>query len=106
MVSRSLVKDGYNYVKIFIKEINYLNSDRNYVVFNLNTGKRIMVRSTLAQIQERLDPDRFIKINRSCIVNIHCITKIETDSIHIGGEAFAVTKTQRDDLVRRMSGSR
>ncbi len=97
-----LVKDGYNYVKVFIKEIRFINSDQNYVVLNLNSNKRIMVRSTLTQIHDRLDPSQFIKINRGCIVNTLHVTKIDTENIFIDEHAFAVNKPQRDALVQRM----
>lgn len=100
-----LVKDGYTYVKVPLKEIKFLCSEQNYVMLNLNTNKRIMVRSTLGEMHEKLDTRHYIKINRGCIVNINYVTKIETDNVFVDQQAFAVSKTQRDFLLKLLNSN-
>ena len=100
-----LVKDGYSYVKVFVKEIKYLSSDQNYVTLNLLSNERIMVRSTLTEILEKLDARQFVKINRGSVVNISYVTKIETESVFVDQKAFAINKTQRDTLIQLIEKS-
>ena len=96
------VKDGYSFVKVFTTDIKYLNSDHNYVTLNMNNNKRIMVRSTLAEMHDKLDPIQFVKLNRGCVVNINYITKIDTDNVFIDQTAFAVGRAQRDMLIKQI----
>lgn len=61
-----------------------------------------MTRSTLSEMQSKLNSVLYIKINRSCIVNINHVTKVETDKLFIGSEAFTVNKAQRDVILQRL----
>lgn len=94
-----LVKDGYGFVKVFLKEIQFITSHQNYVTLTLTTKKRIMIRSTLTEIELKLDNQQFLKINRGNIVNKNCVTKIETNKVFIGSQEFTVIKAQRNLLI-------
>ncbi len=97
-----LVKDGYNFVKVFLKEIMYISSEHNYVTLHLNTHKFIMVRSSIAEMEARLDARLFIKINRSNLLNVQYVTKVETDKVFVNETEFSVAKPQRDALLKLM----
>ena len=94
-----LVKDGYHYVKVFLKEIKFISSDQNYVTLHLQDARKVMVRSTLSDMYNRLNSHAFIKVNRGYIININYVTKIETENAFIVGKSFVVNKIQRDALV-------
>lgn len=100
-----LVKDGYQYVKVFLNEIKFVSSDQNYVSLHLESRK-VMVRSTLSEMYSRLASPKFLKINRGYVVNINFVTKIETESVFIGETNFSVNKTQRDTLVELLEKNR
>ncbi len=94
-----LVKDGYHYVKVFLNEIKFISSDQNYVTLHLQEAKRVMVRSTLSDMHDRLNNQAFIKVNRGHVININYVTKIEKDNAFIDEKSFVVNKAQRDALV-------
>lgn len=102
VIESILVKDGYNFVKVFLKEIMYASSDHNYVTLYLNTDKKVMVRSTIAEMESRLSPQLFTRVNRGHIVNIDYITKVETEKIFVADIEIKITKPQRDALVALM----
>ncbi|HMM66523.1 MAG TPA: LytTR family DNA-binding domain-containing protein [Dokdonella sp.] len=57
-------------------DIEWLQASGNYV--NLHVGGRdYPLRSTIANIEERLDPHRFMRVHRSYIVNLDRIASIE-----------------------------
>jgi hypothetical protein len=57
-------------------DIEYLEAAENYV--NLHVRGRVYpLRSTMTAIQERLDPERFVRVHRSYIVNLEFLTQIE-----------------------------
>lgn len=58
------------------RDIEWLEAAENYV--NLHVRSRVYpLRSTMTAIQERLDPQRFVRVHRSYIVNLDFITQIE-----------------------------
>jgi hypothetical protein len=57
-------------------EIEWLEAAENYV--NLHArGRTYPLRSTMAAIEKRLDPARFVRVHRSHIVNLEHIVEIE-----------------------------
>lgn len=99
-----MVKDGYDYIKVFLMEIVYVQSDQNYAVLNLKNAKKLMVRSTIGEMMEKLPPNVFNRIGRGTIVNIQHISKVQTDKVIIGDAAFTISKTTRDGLIALMEG--
>jgi two-component system LytT family response regulator len=57
------------------KTIDWIEADRNVVLLHL--GERVYeLRSTLSDIEARLDPKQFARIHRSTLVNIHQVKEI------------------------------
>jgi len=58
------------------RDIEWLEAAENYV--NLHVRGRVYpLRSTMAAIQDRLDPQQFVRIHRCYIVNLDCLQEIE-----------------------------
>ena len=58
------------------RDIEWLEAAENYV--NLHVRGRVYpLRSTMAAIQDRLDPQRFVRVHRSYIVNLGFLAQIE-----------------------------
>jgi hypothetical protein len=58
------------------REIEWLEAAENYV--NLHVRNRVYpLRSTMTAIQDRLDPNRFVRVHRSYIVNRDFLAQIE-----------------------------
>jgi DNA-binding LytR/AlgR family response regulator len=93
------VKEGYDYIKVTVHEIMYIQSDQNYAILKLKNGKKIMVRSTLNEMHEKLPPDTFKKINRGTIINVQHISVIKTDKVNLGETEFHIKKSIREDLL-------
>ena len=60
-----------------VAEVTWVEAADNYV--KLHTGDRtVLVRDTMKDLGERLDPRSFARINRSAIVNVSSIREIRT----------------------------
>ncbi len=57
-------------------EIEWLQAQANYVNLHVR-GRDYPLRTTMAVIETRLDPARFVRVHRSYIVNLDCIDRIE-----------------------------
>lgn len=97
-----LVKDGYDFVKVNFQEILYLSSEHNYVTFHLADAKKVMMRSTMQQMEEFLPSKIFVRLNRSFIINMQHVSRIETEKVLIGEQAFSLTKQVHDLLLQRV----
>jgi len=58
------------------REIEWLQASGNYVNLRVR-GRAYPLRATMAGIEERLDPTRFLRVHRSYLVNLDYLTEIE-----------------------------
>ena len=57
-------------------QIRMAESARNYVLVHVG-GEAVTIRSTLEAFSEQLDPDRFVRINRSQLLNLEFIREVK-----------------------------
>lgn len=63
-----------------VADIDYLEAARNYV--RVHVGARsYLLRSTLAQLLEKLDPGQFARIHRSAVVNLAKVREIRDGNL-------------------------
>lgn len=94
-----MVKDGYDFIKVNLFEILYIQSDQNYAVLELKNGKKLMIRSTISEMIEKLPEKKFIKVNRGTIINTIHITTIQTEKVFVGDANFPISKPIREELL-------
>lgn len=74
--SRFLVRKLGAEFLVAANDIEYLEAAENYVNLHVR-GRAYPLRSTMTAIQERLDPERFVRVHRSYMVNLEFLTQIE-----------------------------
>jgi len=95
--ARSPEKRGYNNRLVFrskgrilflpIADIRWIGAEENYV--RICTSKEShMLRNTMANFETKLDPDVFLRIHRSAIVNLQHVKEFRTDGND--GECFVI----------------
>jgi len=71
-----------------LSDIDWIGASANYV--RLNAGaESYLVRESIGRLSQRLDPERFIRIHRSVIVNVRRIKELQSCN---AGEYLAVLK--------------
>ncbi len=87
------------------EDIDWIEAAGNYVT--LHVGKKgHLMRTTMANIQKKLNPEKFIRVHRSQIVNVDRIKKLEPD--HHGdyfiilndNSELTLTRTYRENLFK------
>lgn len=78
------VKDGEYSVELATDEINYIESDGNYLFFYTNE-KIYKLRSTIKKMMEELSNSTFVQTHRAYIVNKKKIEKFSNRSLMING---------------------
>ena len=101
------LKHGSKVTLVAMQDIRYVEASGYYIEV-YTPEKRILLRESMQQILEQLDPTCFLRIHRSTIINVHCLAEIQ----HTGagdievkmkdGKSFRVSKSYREDLYSRL----
>ena len=76
--SRFLVKDGEKEILLPVEKVDWIEAAQYYCC--LHTKERqYMLRETVTELENRLDPRKFVRIHRSSIVNLDRIREIYRD---------------------------
>jgi two-component system LytT family response regulator len=74
-LDRILVKSSGEIFFLKADEIDWIEAEGDYMKFHVG-GRTHLMRETMARLEARLDPKRFIRIHRSTIVNIDRLRKL------------------------------
>lgn len=74
-VERLVVKNGGRVFFLEIDEICWIEADGNYVRLHTNS-KSHLLRETIGNLEEQLDPRKFLRVHRSTIVRIDSIREL------------------------------
>lgn len=86
--------------EIISQRVSYIESAHNYVYIHLITGAELKARSSLHELEAKLD-ERFLRINRGVIVNMEEVEKMNSDSCEIDGVTFMLSRRQRAECRRK-----
>ena len=95
------VRNNDKLVKVEIKDIFYIEAERNYCRI-YSKDKEYLLVMTLKEMDEKLPQKHFIRVHRSFIVNLSKIDEISTSHIVIGKTAIPVSKALKEELLNRL----
>jgi two-component system LytT family response regulator len=75
-LDRIVVRDGTRVTLIPIGKLDYAEAQDDYVAL-ATEGKKHLKQQTIASLEACLDPDRFVRVHRSYIVNFERVVRIE-----------------------------
>ncbi len=99
MLSRIVVKSGSKIRIIPIETIDYLESEDDFVMIYCKEG-HFLKQKTMKFFESHLDPKKFIRIHRSCIVNSSQLAEIQ----QYGKESWILLTKQGAKLKISKSG--
>ncbi len=91
-----------------IADIEWIEAQGNYAALHVGNQTHL-VRETLSRLEDRLDPDQFVRIRRTAIVNVDRIAKLdpwETDEhvvVMTSGVRITVSRGFSDRLERLLA---
>jgi two-component system LytT family response regulator len=107
-VSRILVREGGTVTFLPVEEIDWIEAADYYA--KLHSGAVVqLVRFTMNELEEQLDPGRFVRVHRSAIVNVSRVKEIRVDyrNHHVvvlrNGVRVPLSRRRRDMLEGIMS---
>jgi len=110
-LERLVVRSGGKILILRIADIDWIEAAANYV--KLHVGGRVyLLRETMTHLERSLDPDRFVRIHRSTIVQIDRIKLLEPlfqgDYLVIlqDGARLPTSRTYRENLQELLGSTR
>ncbi len=97
------VKSNGKYERVAFGDILYVESMQNYVIIHL-PGQKLIVYMTLAGLEAQLPPNRFMKVHKSFVVSLEQVNSIENNEIIIKQMRIPISRTLKDDVLKRILG--
>ena len=72
---RLVIRDATRVTFVRVEEVDWIEADGDYMRLHVG-GKPHLLRTTMAELERRLDPERFLRIHRSAIVNFDRVREL------------------------------
>lgn len=102
--NKIIIKDGYKNVVIDSDDINYIESEGNYINI-FCSSKKIVSRQPIDRFLEELDETMFFKIHRSYIVNLRKVTKFSKKELLVGTTTLPISRNYIEAFEIRMKAN-
>lgn len=96
------IKQNYQFVKIRLSDILYVESDNNYVRIITNSNLFVL-RLSLNQLLEKIIFHQLVRIHRSYAVNIHAIKSFTEQDVLIGDKELPIGKNFKESFLKRFN---
>lgn len=95
------VRSNKQMIKVYLKNILFVEGLENYVSLYTDTGK-IVTRVSLKHVQASLPPVLFLPVHRSYLVNIGRVDRIDGNQVVIGEHTIPIARTLREAVMQRI----
>lgn len=92
------VKTGGSVVRIPYHEIKYIESNGNYIHIHTNKGKTLL-RQSLEWAEEHLPKHLFLRVQRSFLINVNYVTKLNAKSLFIDEIEIPISRTITSEVM-------
>ncbi len=85
-----------DYIKVSLEEIERIEAAGSYSTIYLTNDRKQVVSLNLAAIQRLLPDDDFIRIHRSCIINLEHVESVSGNRLKIGNSSQVIGREFRE----------
>jgi two-component system, response regulator PdtaR len=96
------IKQNYQFVKIRLSDIQYVESDNNYVRI-ITASNLFALRLSLNQLLEKIIFLQLVRIHRSYAVNIHAIKSFTEQDVLVGDKELPIGKNYKESFLKRFN---
>jgi two-component system, LytTR family, response regulator len=101
--TRIVFKSRGRIVFLPVSDIRWISAEENYVRIFTQTETHLL-RETMARLEEKLDPDMFLRVHRSSIVNLQHVKEVRTEAdgeyavVLVNGEKLTMSRGYRSRI--------
>ena len=97
-MSRLPCREGDRSILLNTSEIVWIEAEDYYVLVHAKRGRH-MIRATLASLEERLDPQVFLRVHRTALVNVMEVSELRDEDrlvlVLSNGSRVPVSRSRR-----------
>lgn len=101
MDDRIFVRHNGNMEKILLKDILYVEADRNYCKIVTDSNSHLLT-STLKTLEEKLPRSNFVRVHRSFLVNLSKLDVVAEHHLEIKRKVIPLSKSHKERLLSRI----
>ena len=92
--------------KIFVNEIKYIESWKDYVKVFLNNGKFFLVKQSISAMENLLSEHKFLRVHRSYLVSFDKISGYNHSSVQLAGHEIPIGRLYKQLVIERLQEHR
>lgn len=92
-------------VKVYLKDILYIESLKDYVRIKL-MGREVISLQKISFLEEKLPEDCFMRVHRSFIVPLKRIDAFSNNAIEVGGVEIPIGRNYKDKVLEQLNSSK
>jgi two-component system LytT family response regulator len=106
-LTRIVVKEGDRILFLKVDDVDWIEAADYYAKIHVGTST-YLIRETLANLEEQLDPERFVRIHRSTIVNLDRVQEMQPwfhgafVVLLVDGTELRLSRSRREHLQTRL----
>lgn len=96
-----IVKADRRYMRVRLDDILFIEGLKDYVIIH-TPGRKVITRMTIKAMEETLPASRFLRVNKSYIVNRDKIDSFDNNDIFIGDIEIAIGLSYKDNVIESL----
>lgn len=98
------IKSDYENIKLKYSDMLYIQGLKEYLRIHvkIEVKKPILTLMSFKQLMEKLPDNQFLRVHRSFVVNITCITAVQRNKIIIGDIRIPIGESYKETCLKRL----
>ena len=88
--------------KIFVEDILFIESWKDYIQIHFTDGKNLIVKQAISAIENLLSDHMFLRVHRSYIVSLNKISGYNSASLQLGSTEIPVGRLYKQNVNRQL----
>lgn len=95
------VRENKKIIRIYLKDIRFIEGLNEYVGIN-TTERRIVTKCSLTRIEEKLPPEKFLRIHKSFIVPISKIQAFTSTTVEVDNKELPIGRSYKNEVLKTL----
>lgn len=91
-------------VKVYLKDITYIESLKDYVRVKKQDGTEIVSLQKISYLEQKLPSDCFMRIHKSYIISLHKINSYSASALEVGGKEIPIGRSYKSEVMKVING--
>lgn len=97
------IKSEHKNIRIEINDITHIQGLKDYIkIYTTKEPKPVLTISNFKNILQKLPSEQFVRVHRSFVVNINCITALQKTNLLLSKLRIPIGETYKTEVLKRL----